>query len=85
MSNVSASEARTHFAKLLVRANKGEDITITRGGKPFARIGPVPMVQDHDPERARLAIKRLRDYARAHPIPNVTTEEIKSWIDEGRL
>lgn len=84
MRDVSATKARTHFANLLERANKGEEITITRCGKPVARIGPAPTVKNHDPERARLAIQRLREHARAHPVPNVTIDEIKSWIDEGR-
>ena len=35
------SEARKRFAEVLERANKGEEITITRGGKVYARIGPV--------------------------------------------
>jgi len=84
MSHVTASQARNRFAELLHRANNGEGITITLRGKPYARIGPAPEAKVHDPVRARLAIQRLREHARAHPMPNVTIEEIKSWIDERR-
>lgn len=45
-------------------------------------LGPVKKA--HDPEEARAAIARLREYVRKHPIPNLTTDEIKSWIEEGR-
>lgn len=33
--------AKTHFADLLARVESGEEITITRHGRPVARIVPV--------------------------------------------
>jgi prevent-host-death family protein len=34
------SEARKNFARVLERANQGEEIVIMRGGEIYARIGP---------------------------------------------
>jgi prevent-host-death family protein len=40
MKSVGFYEAKTHLPKLLVQVEKGETITITRRGKPIARIVP---------------------------------------------
>jgi prevent-host-death family protein len=37
---VNVHEAKTHFSKLLARVEKGERITVARGGKPVARLVP---------------------------------------------
>jgi prevent-host-death family protein len=41
MDTIGASEAKTHFAALLGRVDKGERITITRRGIPAALLVPV--------------------------------------------
>jgi prevent-host-death family protein len=40
MRSVSAREANQHFAKLLGEAAEGEEIVITRRGKPVAVLAP---------------------------------------------
>ncbi len=40
-SNVSVAEAKAKLSELLDRAAAGEDITITRSGKPLARLVPL--------------------------------------------
>jgi prevent-host-death family protein len=35
---VNVHEAKTHFSKLLVRVEAGEEIVIARAGKPVAKI-----------------------------------------------
>jgi prevent-host-death family protein len=40
MSAVGACEAKTHLSALLDRVARGEEITITRHGKPIARLVP---------------------------------------------
>jgi prevent-host-death family protein len=40
MATVGASEARTHFAQLLERVERGEAIVISRRGKEVARLMP---------------------------------------------
>ena len=41
MDRIGASEARRHLPRLLDRAARGESLTITRHGKPVARLMPV--------------------------------------------
>jgi prevent-host-death family protein len=40
ISTVAAFEAKTHFSSLLERVSRGEEINITRHGKPIARLVP---------------------------------------------
>jgi prevent-host-death family protein len=42
MDEVGAYRAKTHLAELLSRVETGETVTITRHGKPVARLVPVP-------------------------------------------
>lgn len=35
---VNVHEAKTHFSKLLDRAHAGEEITIAKAGRPYARL-----------------------------------------------
>jgi len=37
---VNIHEAKTHFSKLVERAEAGEDVIIARAGKPVARLVP---------------------------------------------
>jgi prevent-host-death family protein len=38
---VKIHEAKTTLSKLLVRVQSGEEIVITNGGKPIARLAPI--------------------------------------------
>ena len=40
MATVGSYEAKTHLPRLLARVEHGESITITRHGKPVARLVP---------------------------------------------
>jgi len=46
MSTVSARDANQHFSRILDAAARGEEVTITRRGKPVARLVPVEVVED---------------------------------------
>ena len=37
---VNIHEAKTHFSRLLARVSKGEEIIISKAGKPIARLVP---------------------------------------------
>jgi prevent-host-death family protein len=50
MSTVTAREANQHFSKFLDAASRGEEVTITRRGKPVAKL--VPIVAEKDPVEA---------------------------------
>lgn len=39
--DIGVHEAKTQFSRLLRRVASGEEIIITRGGKPIARLVPV--------------------------------------------
>lgn len=40
MSSVSAYEAKTHLSRLLERAAGGDEITVTKHGRPVAKLVP---------------------------------------------
>ena len=40
MTEVGVHEAKTHLSRLLARVAAGEEILISRGGKPVARLVP---------------------------------------------
>ena len=41
MSTFSVAEAKAHLSDLLDRAEKGEEVVITRRGQPVAQLAPV--------------------------------------------
>ena len=41
MKTVNVHEAKTHFSRLLDRAQEGEEIVIAKAGRPVARLGPL--------------------------------------------
>lgn len=80
---VGAYEAKTHLAQLLEEAARGVTITITRRGRPVARLVPI---EDDQQTRARQAveeIKALREKRRQEGWPKTTVEEIIAWKHEG--
>jgi len=38
---VNVHEAKTHFSRLLAQVGKGEEIIISKAGKPVARLIPI--------------------------------------------
>ena len=77
--DVSVYEAKTHLSRLIGDVEAGLEVTITRHGKPVARLVPVVNVVD---ERAA-AVERLRALTRELGV-KATSAEIRSWIDEGK-
>lgn len=41
MTQVNMHEAKTNFSRLVEQAERGEEITIARAGKPVAVLGPL--------------------------------------------
>lgn len=79
---VGAFEAKTRLSELLAAAEAGESVTITRRGRPVARLVPVTTAE----ERRAAAFKRLNEL-RDEVIAfggGLTLEEILSARDEGR-
>jgi prevent-host-death family protein len=78
---IGAFEAKTQFSKLLDRAERGEEIVVTRRGDPIVRIVPFKVAPGS--EDAKRAMDELRSRAKRIGI-SVSPEEIKAWIGEGR-
>jgi prevent-host-death family protein len=81
-NSVGAFEAKTHFSQLIERAMQGEEIFITRRGKPVAKLGPVSV--DNSSEAAREAAIRLRALAQEMQLGQFDWEEWKSYRDTGK-
>jgi prevent-host-death family protein len=75
---VRASEAKTHFARLLDEVERGETIVINRHGRAIARIVPETRVRQQEIDRAVEDIKELRKAT-----GSVTREEILAWRHAG--
>jgi prevent-host-death family protein len=45
LEHVNMHEAKTHLSKLVGRVEGGEEIVISRAGKPAAKLVPVPQVK----------------------------------------
>ena len=41
MKKVNVHDAKTHFSRLLDRAEGGEEFVIAKAGRPVARLGPL--------------------------------------------
>jgi len=87
MESVGLFEAKTHLSELIARAERGEEVIITRHNKPVAKL--VPITTEISPELYR---KRLEILAELQAVGReiakrggpITAEEILSWRDEGR-
>ena len=80
MKSIQASEAKTHFLRILDDVERGESVIITRRGKPVARISPQVEVDRERIQRAVESIRAIRK--RTKP---VSLAEILSARDEGRM
>jgi prevent-host-death family protein len=59
--NISIAEAKARFSELVKRAQAGEEIVVTRHGRPVARVMP-PAVEDELPRIGALKGKiRIAD------------------------
>ncbi len=78
MREIQASEAKTHFPKLLDAVERGETFIITRHGRAVARLTP------EAPDRAKVAraLENLRKPGKQ--TGKITAEELLAWRDEGR-
>ena len=78
MRTVGAFEAKTQLSNLLDIVERGEEVLITRHGKPVARLVPAEIV---DRARVRAAIDKLKVLAKGHTLGGLSSKELR---DEGR-
>lgn len=76
---IGALEAKNTLGSLLDRVEKGEEIIITRRGKPVARLAPVRA--DKDRSAAIAAAKELLELSKGATLGGLN---IKDLIEEGR-
>jgi prevent-host-death family protein len=78
MASVGILEAKTQLSGLIDRVAKGEEITITKHGKPVARlVRAIP----YDRERARQAFEDLLELRKGTTLGGLDWKELR---DEGR-
>jgi prevent-host-death family protein len=82
MREVGAFEAKNTLGTLLDCVERGEEIVITRHGKPVARL--VPNVGGIDREQANAAAERIRTRGRALNHGPFDWDALKRDRDAGR-
>jgi len=78
-TTVGAYDARSRFAELLDRVERGDEITITKRGTPVARL--VPFVKLATAEDRRTAIAAMRRLAASNRLDGL---RVKDLVAEGR-
>lgn len=84
--HVPISEFKDHASELVAAVERGEEIVITRHGKPAARLSPLPLPDIERRRKVEAALERaaaLREQLRAEG-RTVTMDEIVAWKNEGR-
>jgi prevent-host-death family protein len=79
MREIGAFEAKNKLGQLLDQVERGEEITITRHGRPVAKL--VSAHQGFDRDKARRAAEGLREASRGVTLGEL---KIKDLINEGR-
>ena len=80
MQSVGSFEAKTHLPQLLERVARGEEFTITKHGKPVARLVPVSLTQSK-PD-VRQVIEDLKAFSKGNTLgDNITVRDL---IEDGR-
>jgi len=80
MDEVGAFEAKNKLSALLVRVERGEEILITRRGKPVAKLVPASPARRRG--LAREAANRILERSRSATLGGLKIEDM---IAEGRL
>lgn len=75
---IGSFEAKTRLAELLERVEQGESLTITRRGRPVARL--VPVAADRQDQAAQAAA-RLRTLRKEATLGGLDWRQLR---DEGR-
>ena len=80
MESIGSVEAKTQMFQLLDRVAKGEEFTITKHGKPVARLVPAKAVQPV-PD-VRTVIEEIKAFSKGNTLGKDVT--IRELIEEGR-
>ena len=78
MKTIGAFEAKNRLSELLEAAENGEEVMITKHGRPVAKLTPI---DNFDRAKAREAADWLLEFRKKHPLRGL---KIKDLINEGR-
>jgi prevent-host-death family protein len=80
METVGSFDAKTHLPQLLERVARGEEFTITKHGKPVARLVPTqPAKAKPD---VRVAVEAMKKFRKGRTLGGGLT--VRDLIEEGR-
>jgi prevent-host-death family protein len=82
MREVSGFEAKNKLGQLLDLVERGEEVIITRLGKQVARLVPAKGAPSRD--KARAALRRIRERAEMLKLGPFEWSEWKAYRDESR-
>ena len=82
MTAVGVFEAKSHLSDLLLRVERGEEITLTRHGKPVARLVPPAPATDAGARRAWA--EELRQFRRGKDRGATAGSTLPELIAAGR-
>lgn len=77
MDNVNLADAKAHLSELVDRVEAGEDVTITRRGKPAARLVPC-----HTP-RQKIDFRSLSILTKKQRVQQETAAEFVRAMRDG--
>ena len=86
MESIGLFEAKTHLSELIARAERGEEVIITRHHTPVAKLGPINEISPELLQQRLKLLAELQDIGRRMEAEGgpITVEEILQWRDEGR-
>jgi prevent-host-death family protein len=80
METIGLFEAKTHLSELVARAERGEEVVITRHNKPVAKLVPISSGFDQGSQARRAAVDALIESSRGRRL-GLDWRELR---DEGR-
>lgn len=84
MRTIALSEVKDHLSEFVTAAEGGDEIIITRHGKPAAKLVAVVPANDRAAKLAAIdALLKHRDQMRAEG-RTATIDEIIAWKNEGQ-
>ncbi|WP_435655764.1 type II toxin-antitoxin system Phd/YefM family antitoxin [Brucella pituitosa] len=75
--SVKVAEAKTHLSELLAKVEAGEEVIISRGNTPIAKLSRIRRENNVEALIAEIKAQRLTRQS-------TTQDEIREWIEEGR-
>lgn len=62
MESIGLFEAKTHLSELIARAERGEEVIITRHNKPVAKLVPIGRAVADGSQRRHAALEALQAF-----------------------